>query len=282
MKNSNSIPHNLNTIFHKLNNATNITITCTRSSNLSETQEKEPDFTIHEVNGFKTPAEYYDFLLSLCAGARLAIINDLQHLHQSEKAAFLMEAFNRVDFIREKVSTVILPAETSSQEPTRYLSLKGFNNVTFDSDNKQSSPPSANNRSLLIQQDLYACQLKKAINILSMQLITIATTIEHHQDICIVGSLTSPYPLKKLRIRGSVPYAATFGRILYDDDIFDIHNKSEFCRIFSSTFSTIQQDDISWHSLKNHFNCPSLEALNFWDIKISDWRKYIRKLTILN
>ena len=281
MKNSNSIPHNLNTIFHKLNNATNVKVTLTSSSTPNQAYD-EPASVILEVNGSTTPTEYYNHLLSLCSGARLAIMNDLQHQHQSKKAAFLMEAFNRVDLLREKVTTVILPAETSSHDPTRYLFLRGFNNVTVDSDKKQSSPPSADNRSLLIQLHPYASQLKKAINILSMQLITIATTIEHHQDICIVGPFPTSSLPKKLRIRGSVPYAAAFGRILYDDNLFDIQNKSEFCRIFSGTFSTIQQDDISWHSYKNHFNCPSPEALSFWDVKISDWRRYIRKLTVLN
>jgi len=282
MKNLHSIPHNLNTIFLKLNNASNVTIKWTESSALPETQDNESGFTIHDVNGFTTPSEYYHYLVSLCTAARLAIVDDLQRLDLSEKGALLLEAFTRVDLLREKVSTIILPAETSSSESGKHLFLRGFINVALISDNKQPSPPSVENRSLLIQLHPYACQLKKAINVLSNQLIALATTIEHHQDICIVGSLTSPSQFKKLRIRGSVPYAAAFGRILYIDDIFVIHNKSEFCRIFSTTFSTIQQDDISWHSFKNHFNCPSLEALNFWDAKLSEWRKHIRKLTILN
>ena len=282
MKNFNSIPHNLNTIFHKLNNATNVKVTLTSSSATPNPESGEPASDILEINGFTTPAEYYHYLMSLCTSVRLTIVDDLQHMALSEKGAHLLEAFNRVDLLRENVSTIILPAETSSPESAKHLFLKGFNNVTIISDNKQSSPPSADNRSLLIQLHPYACQLKKAISILSMQLITLATTLEHHQVIYTCGALPQRSSQKKLRIRISVPQSAAFGRILFNDDLFEIKNKSEFCRIFSGNFSTIQQDDISWQSYKNHFNCPSSEALAFWDAKISEWRKYIRKPSILN
>jgi len=282
MKNLHSIPHNLNTIFHELNNATNVKVTLTSSSTTPNPASGEPASDILEVNGFSTPSEYYHYLMSLCTEARLAIVDDLKRLDLSEKGALLLEAFNRADLLREKVSTIILPAEITTHESTKYLFLRGFINVTLISCNKQSSPPSIDNQSLLIQLHPYACQLKKAINVLSNQLITLATTFEIQQNIFMGSPVPPPTLQKKLRIRGSIPFAAAFGRILFDDNLFDIRNKSEFCRIFSGFISTIQQDDISWQSYKNHFNCPSSEALTFWDAKLSEWRKHIRKLTILN
>ena len=282
MNNLNSIPHNLDTIFHQLNQATNVKVTLTSSPTTPNPESGEPVSGILDVNGYKTPTEYYHYLLSLCATARITIVEDLHKLDQSEKGTFLLEAFNRAGILCEKISSIILPARTSGSKSDRHIFLRVFKNVTIVSGNEQATPPSADSRSMLIQLNPYACQYKKAIDVLSLQLITLATTLEHHQDICKCGPPISTSQQKKLRIRGSVPYAAAFGRILFDDNLFEIRNKSEFCRIFSGFISTVQQDDISWQSYKNHFNCPSSEALTFWDVKISEWRKYIRKLSILN
>ena len=282
MNNLSSIPHSLNGIFHELNNATNVKVTLTSSSTTPNPESGEPASDILDVNGYKTPTEYYHYLLSLCATVRITVVEDLHKLDQSEKGTFLLEAFNRAGILCEKISSIILPARTSGSKSDRHIFLRVFKNVTIVSGNKQATPPSADSHSMLIKLNPYACQYKKAIDVLSLQLITLATTLEHHQVIYTCGPLPQPSSQKKLRIRISVPQSAAFGRILFNDDLFEIKNKSEFCRFFSGNFSTIQQDDISWQSYKNHFNCPSSEALTFWDIKISEWRKYIRNLSILN
>lgn len=281
MKHLDSIPHTLNGIFRELNKATNITVTLSPTSNPAS-GIRHPAFTIRDFNGCQSSDQYYHLLLNLCAGVKLAIVDALPNFDPSEKGVLLLEAFNRADTLLQKITTTILPAKPVESEPSGYLFLKIFTHVVIHAANKKTKPPSSDNRALLIQLHPFACQLKKSLRILSNQLISLAILLQHHQDIC-AGNTNPPSPVQhKLRVRGSVPQIAAFGRMLYDDNLFDIRNKSEFCRIFSSFISTIQQDEISWHSYKNHFNCPSPETLSFWDTKISDWRKYIRKLSVLN
>jgi len=225
MKNLDSIPHTLNGIFHKLNNLSNITITWTRTSGFSETQYGNPGFTIHEVSGFKTPAEYYHYLVSLCASVRLTIVKDLHGMEPNEQGSMLLEAFNRVGILLEKVSTIILPSELTGSKSSKHLFLRGFNNVTIFSTLKQTTTPATDNRSLLIQLHPYACQLKKAISVLSNQLISMASLLRFHH-----------------------------------------HHQQNGNRL----------------NYKNHFNNSSPETRSLWDTKISERRKYIRKLIILN
>ena len=107
-------------------------------------------------------------------------------------------------------------------------------------------------RLILLQAHQFAAQWKKALQVLSIQMICMLTNLEHYESIC--NSQSSPAhrsSIEKLSINGTVQQAAALTKLLYIRKVF-------------------------------HFDCPTHEALAFWDAEISEMRKYIRKLTMLN
>lgn len=297
MKNLDSIPHILNGIFRDLDNTTNVTATLHPASGMrheasgiqhhchcEEMSDAATASDILEVNGCNTPTEFYYQINSLCSEVRLSIVDSLSGMEETEKAVMLIEAFNRVGILKQKISSIIVPSDPSCEGGVIYVQLKGFTHLTLFAGPDQIPSLSATNPYLLFRLNPFADQMKRALYILSHQLIDLATLLEHHRDICVGGtSQPAPAPMvKKLRLRASVSLSAAFLRILYDDNLFEIPNKSEFCRIFAAFISTTQQEEVSPLSLRNHFNNPSHECLAFIDAKLTDWRSQIRKLMILN
>ena len=293
MKNLDSIPHILNGIFRELEKATDVNVTINQAPGMRQEasgKRQEAQGTRHEgsgfleVNGYNTSTEFYSQISRLCSEARLSIVDSLSGLDETEKAVMLIAAFNRVSQLKQKISTIILPGEPCGEERVIYVQLKGFTHLTLIAGPDQTPSPSATSPSLLFRLNPFADQMKRALYILSHQLIDLATLLEHHKDICVGGTPqpTAAPRVKKLRLRVSVSLSAAFLRILYDDNLFEIPNKSEFCRIFAAFISTTQQNEVSPLSLRNHFNNPSPECLAFIDAKLSDWRNYIRKLMALN
>ena len=305
MKNLDSIPHMLNGIFRELNNATNVTVTLHEALGMSHEasgtrQEAQgnrneissdptssiqhPGSRIQTVNGCNTPTEFYYQIYSLCSEVRLSIVDSLSELLETEKAVMLIEAFNRVNILKQKISNIIVPSDLSCEAGAVYVQLKGFTQLTILSVPDQLPSPSATDPSLLYQLNPFADQMKQALLTLSHQLLDLAILLEHHKDICI-GGTPQPAPLpvvKKLRLKVSVSLSGAFARILYDTAIFDIRNKSELCRTFAALISTTQQEEVSPLSLRNHFNNPSHECLVYIDAKLSEWRSCIRKLMMQN
>ena len=300
MKNLDSIPHILKGIFSDLTNETNVRVALKPSNNpetsgnpasgigyqASDIRHPASDIWHLEVNGCNTPMEFYNQLNSLCSQVRLSIVDTLSELEDTEKAVMLIEAFNRVGILSQKISTIILPSNATGETEVVYVQLKGFNQMTIHTGSDQIAPPSATNPSLLFQLAPFARHMKNSLMTLSHQLIDLTILHEHHKDICRGETPklpASPPPMvKKLRLRVSVSLSAAFIRILYDDNVFEIPNKSEFCRIFAALISTAQQEEVSPLSLRNHFNSPSHDCLAYIDAKLTDWRNQIRKLMVLN
>jgi|GEM_PF-5732671 len=294
MKNLDSIPHILNGIFRELNTATNVKVTLhevpgtrqeapgkrheapgKRQEAPGTRHEASSDPVIQTVNGCQSPEQFYHMLFSLCATARCTIAETLRGLEPTEKATLLLEAFHRTNSMKDRVTSMILPSKPGDPNYPCLLYLQAFTHITLIP--SHTSTP-------ILQMHPFACQLKKALSILSHQLISMAILHEHHRDICVGGTPqpSQPPPFKKLPIRASVPYSAVLARIFFDNGLFAIKNKSEFCRIFASLISTNQQEEVSPLSLRNHFNNPPPEILALIDARLSEWRSYIRKLMALN
>ncbi|MEI7492883.1 MAG: hypothetical protein WCK92_15895 [Bacteroidota bacterium] len=72
----------------------------------------------------------------------------------------------------------------------------------------------------------------------------------------------SPMP-EKIKVHRSVPQMAGYLWLLHRNGVFGNMPKTELCRKFAAFFQTSHREEISEHSLKNHFDSPSEEVLQF-------------------
>ncbi len=61
----------------------------------------------------------------------------------------------------------------------------------------------------------------------------------------------------------TVPQMACFFKMLVDNNLLEVKNKSEFCRRIADLFQSSGNDNLSWRSFKNHFDSPSPDSIRF-------------------
>ena len=86
-------------------------------------------------------------------------------------------------------------------------------------------------------------------------------------------------PVNKIRLNCSVAFLGTFLRVACDRHLIEVKNVSELCRWVSENFCTQRQDNLSPHSIRNHFDHPSSEALDQVNQELQVWGKYLVKLS---
>lgn len=70
-------------------------------------------------------------------------------------------------------------------------------------------------------------------------------------------------PASKIKINFSVAELAYFFRAMYDLELIPRQFKTEVCKFIAANFQTKQSGDISWRSVKNHFDAPTPKAVDF-------------------
>ncbi|MEI6682443.1 MAG: hypothetical protein WCO44_07435 [Bacteroidota bacterium] len=87
--------------------------------------------------------------------------------------------------------------------------------------------------------------------------------------------LFSGMPNRKFRLSCTVSFFCAMLRLLCDRNIFENPNISELCRSIAAGCSTSRQENLSPHSLRNHFDDPSPETLEELLAEVHIWEKYI-------
>ena len=98
----------------------------------------------------------------------------------------------------------------------------------------------------------------------------------------IVMPVMAPFELQlkseiKIRINATVAFLGAYLRVAFDRGLIDVSNISELCRWASDNFCTPRQDNLSPHSIRNHFDNPAPEALEEVKKELHIWDKYIGK-----
>jgi hypothetical protein len=148
------------------------------------------------------------------------------------------------------------------------------------------TPSKEDTCTILIKAQPYAQAWYQAIQSLIVGIISMITSLEISFDPRNKKGALIPQEFQghfgKIRFKGSVAVLGALLRILIERCIIDSSNKSDICRLFAALFTTQKQTEISWKSLKNHFDCPTETALRYWDIEVSHWHHLSRKLISLN
>ena len=287
MKQMNFIPHTVDGIFRDLNRESKVTICLSGISGQPVNLHTDQGYSVEKVNNCTTAKEFYARLLSHCTGARLAAMDALHLLDPSENSALLLECIHRVDQLMLRTVPVYFPVHPSLPETGRHHYTRRFLAARLEGLSTGAEPSQEVIRRILLDAHRFAIQWNKAINVLQIQLISLLATLEHQSDLfpSPAYSLTQATHVpssEKIRFNGTVPKLASLARILATRNLFEMKNKSQFFRRVVGSFSTAKQPDISWVSFRNHFDNPTPEELSFWDAELSEWRRIIRKLSIMN
>lgn len=84
-------------------------------------------------------------------------------------------------------------------------------------------------------------------------------------------------PKKKLKTNLSVTQLGYLFRVIYDLKIIDVQHKTEIYNFIADNFSSKQKDDVSLNSVKNAFDTPDTQAVNFWQSKFVDLMNKAKK-----
>jgi hypothetical protein len=94
-----------------------------------------------------------------------------------------------------------------------------------------------------------------------VQRYRIASLNGHESLPCFRLALYDMQETLLFRVRSSLPLLAAFFRMLYDLQLFDMENKSKFCRVIVALFDTHSKKDLSAGNFKNHFDAPAPEVI---------------------
>ena len=96
-------------------------------------------------------------------------------------------------------------------------------------------------------------------------------------DSTLLNSMSSSNGFGKVKSNLTVSQMALFFRLLCDENILQTDNITKLSKQIASSFSSKQKDDISYKSVKNNFDSPQNEAIEFWETKLVRLRQLLNK-----
>jgi|GEM_PF-1096385 len=278
MKHSDTYPHILNQIFSDLMTEAHITIDYKGYPCADDDDEDVRDIRIRSVNGYKTPAEFFDRVQFLCSRLITDLMKAQDKFIPEEKSRFMELALERFEPLLHVVAFERFQPRYCHEDQNEIHGLHLFTNPNYTGDKYHEAPYYLFDR-ILCSAAEFSYAWDDAITSTYEKLGNISMLIEYIPSFQNQAQLAkSSDPASKLRFTGTVPQLASFARFLYDQHFFNNINKSEVCRVFIDTFQTKGQDDIHWKSFKNNFDSPPVDALLFWQEEFSKSKQYFQKL----
>jgi hypothetical protein len=93
----------------------------------------------------------------------------------------------------------------------------------------------------------------------------------------LLENISSSNALGKIKTNLTVPQLGLLFRLLSDEKLLQTDNVSQLTKQIASTFSSKQKDDISSKSVKNNYDSPQNEAIEFWETKLIRLRQLLNK-----
>jgi predicted metal-dependent hydrolase len=88
---------------------------------------------------------------------------------------------------------------------------------------------------------------------------------------------TQQEPKNKLKTNLTVKEIAYLFRVLNDEGIIDAKHKTDIFNFIAENFSSKQKEDVSVNSIKNAFDTPDFNAMDFWFEKFIRLRDNVKK-----
>lgn len=133
----------------------------------------------------------------------------------------------------------------------------------------ETSAPEYNQDTAVAQTTFYNYYYGCAIN-------QILEYIAEHEA-KVSAALNPVKPYAKIKTNLSVSQLAFMFRALFDNKIIPASNKTELFKTIAEVFQTKGKDDPSKNSIKNKFDTPDTNAVEFWDEKFLHLKQYTHK-----
>lgn len=261
MKTVDSIPQMLNEIFSEFNEASKVGV-CYQSYAAANNDTGSQMYRITSVNGHKSLPSF-----------RLALY-EMQEtlLHRLMLTENELEPVNRSNFLRQglhkckKLLSVTNPAgfgyeEANCAEPDipchvfREPSCMNIDNPVVATE----SEPVIHELSLLTKP--YADSWVRVVHDIRDEFQYALGRMEamHNQVLREQNNKQDRNEERKIRVKSNLPLLAAFFRMMFDLRVFDMDNKSRFCRVVVNLFDTHYKKKLSADNFRNHFDAPSPE-----------------------
>jgi hypothetical protein len=276
-----SIPKILNEIFFDFNETANLIVHYQLSGNTQVDKEGQfPDLiSLNGQTGF--PA-----FLNHLHGMQAAVINSIlmaeKNMEPADRSIFLRQALLNCSNLMSVVTPYGMGYEESvSAEP-------GIPRMLL---NRQLRPGAGEPGTVASPE-----QVTGAVSLFTMPYAANWSRVVHGMQVVLQQSLeqveiiSSPVLMEKrpqhaekeeekIRIRSNLPLFAAFCRMLFDLGLFDMDNKSKFCRIIVGMFSTKYKNELSSSNFKNHFDGPTPEIIEQLIGLLDKMLHYLRDFT---
>lgn len=268
MKSIDCFSHELNELFSELNNAASVVITYT----IPEAVPPDPDRVLPRlvaVNGTASFKAYAALVLHQTTTLMNGLIATVADLEMSDKRLFLQQAIR----MAKRLTAFTVPPDHA---PAGLNSPVIFARYRFMFDNTPVNPPDEVLRRLLYQCRRHAWYWQLTSEELVRTLFCFLTQVEFWPALF---TNAGPEPARdRIPVKASVQTLAAFGRLFYEYKVFDMNNKEKFCRLLAASFCTVRQKKISAGSLKNHFDAPTPETLDYLFAEMGKMLKNSRRL----
>jgi hypothetical protein len=257
MKKIEHFPHMLNQMFSELNAASKIVISCTiPSTHHTGLENGSPRLT--GVNGCNSVTTFTDYLYSLKAGLLETLSEELPELDVQVRRMFIHQVILRC----RSYACITSPLETDDYP----VNKKGYQQIRWGFHKPVFNPGEGPQPDVHAQKILLSLTSRYAYvwRLIGEELLDELHWLHCHATFLPV--LNHPPDRKpaheKIPLKDNVAELGAMARLFYDNNAIDLDNKTLFCKLIADMFSTPRQKDISPRSLKNHFDCPSLETMD--------------------
>lgn len=275
MKTMGSFQHELNEMFGEINQASSIVIGFNAVKH-GKPLTGQNAIRLVSVNGFKSFGEFAAAIAHMQDHLIGKIIEFSGKLDLRDKRALLLQAIGCSRRLIYFTLPVSQPANAC--HPTRLRAMI-FKAPSFTCNGTGAVPGDETRECLLRLTRRYAWLWQMHAEDLIQELCCFLYQVEFWPALSTAGNnITSIH--EKIPVNGNVSALAALSRLFFEHKAIALDNKSKFCRLVADMFCTPKQPQISPKSLKNHFDSPSPETIDFICAELRKMMNKSRNLTL--
>jgi hypothetical protein len=265
-----SFPYLIDTIFGDLEMISQFRIDC-QAAEENTTKVTFAAIRVAAVNGMDSPRQFMNLLKHLKSEVMSRFREVVPQISPADLDCFIDMALRRVRrIIRSVVVNGVGTEDGILDQPTCWSVLQ----LQCYLDDVESDDP------LCYLEAMVQTRRQAMIYYLELKRLEERIGLFAGNTIFLPGNnlaKQTAFPEKKFRLTCTVPFFSALLRIAYDLNLIEGSNVAELCRWASENFSTVRQDNLSPHSLRNHFDNPSSETLENLTREMETWQKYLAK-----
>lgn len=275
MKTMGSFQYELNEMFGEINQASSIVIGF-NAGKPGKPLTDQNAIRLVSVNGFKSFSEFAAAIAHIRDHLTVKIIEFSGKLDLRDKRALLLQAIG----CGRRLTCFTLPvSQSESACHPRRLRAMIFKAPSFTCNGNGAVPGDETREFLLKLTRRHAWFWQMHAEDLVQELCCFLYQVEFWPALSTAGNTTTSIH-EKIPVNGNVSALAALSRLFFEHKAIALDNKSKFCRLVADMFCTPKQPQISAKSLKNHFDSPTPETIDFICAELRKMMNKSRKISL--